>query len=292
MSYVCQSMVAPLRRVIVKRPEEAFLDEAQVDAQWRTLGYLDRPDLARAGDEHRRFVSLLHEAGADVIPLPADLRTGLDSLYTHDPVAAVTERGVILARMGKEARRGETDAMADAFARLGIPVLGRIHEPGTIEGGDVLWLDRQTVAVGRTYRTNADGIRQFRTLLAPLDVEVIDVPLVHWDGPGAVLHLMSIISLLDDDLAVVYDRLLPIPFRELLLHRRVQMVSLPQEEYDSIGCNVLAVAPRRCLMLSGNPKTAQRLRQAGCEVQEFDGADICLKGSGGPTCLTRPVWRE
>lgn len=181
--------------------------------------------------------------------------------------------------------------MRDAFARLGVPVLEHIQAPGTIEGGDVLWLDRHTIAVGRTYRTNEDGIRQFQALLAPLDVEVIAVPLVHWDGPGSVLHLMSIISLLDDDLALVYERLLPIPFRELLMARGVQMLPLPEDEYESIGCNVLALGPRYCLMLSGNPKTTRLLRDAGCEVHEFDGTDMCIKGSGGPTCLTRPVWR-
>ncbi|MXY97982.1 MAG: amidinotransferase, partial [Gemmatimonadetes bacterium] len=240
-AYGCQSMVRPLKRVLVKRPEEAFESQERIDAQWQSLDYLVRPDFSRAVDEHRRFTALLEAADAEVACLPADGRTGLDALYTHDPVASVTDQGVILGRMGKDARMEEPDALADWFTGAGIPVAGRIEPPGSIEGGDVVWLKDDLAVIGLTYRTNGEGIRQFQALLNPRGIDVVAVPMVHWDGPGAVLHLMSVISLLDTDLAVVYERLLPIPFREMLAALGIALVVVPDEEYDSLGCNVLAV---------------------------------------------------
>lgn len=291
-AYGCQSMVRPLKRVLVKRPEEAFESQARIDAQWRSLDYLVRPDFYRAVDEHRRFTSLLEAAGAEVACLPSDGRTGLDALYVHDPVASVTGQGVILGRMGKDARMGEPDAQEAWFAEAGIPVAGRIESPGSVEGGDVVWLRDDLVVIGLTYRTNGEGIRQFQALLQPRGIDVVAVPMVHWDGPGAVLHLMSVISMLDTDLAVVYERLLPIPFREMLAALGIDLVAVPDEEYDSLGCNVLAVKPRHVVARSGNPVTAERMRKAGCRVEAFDGDHICYAGSGGPTCLTRPILRS
>lgn len=290
-SYGSQSMVRALKKVLVKRPEEAFESQERIDAQWRSLDYLTKPDFNRAVDEHQRFTSLLEMAGAEVACLPADGRTGLDALYTHDPVASVTDQGVILGRMGKDARMEEPDAQADWYAEVGIPVAGRIEPPGSVEGGDVVWLKDDLVVIGLTYRTNGEGIRQFQALLQPRDIDVVAVPMVHWDGPGAVLHLMSVISMLDADLAAVYERLLPIPFREILTALGIDLVPVPDEEYDSLGCNVLAVKPRHVLVRSGNPVTVDRMRKAGCAVEEFDGDHICYAGSGGPTCLTRPILR-
>ncbi len=291
-AYGCQSMVRPLKRVLVMRPEEAFESQERIDAQWRSLDYLARPDYVRAADEHRRFTSLLEAAGAEVACLPADGRTGLDALYTHDPVASVTDHGVILGRMGKNARMREPDAITDWFAGAGIPVAGRIEPPGSVEGGDVVWLKDDLAVIGLTYRTNGEGIRQFQELLQPRGIDVVAVPMVHWDGPGAVLHLMSVISLLDTDLAVVYERLLPIPFREMLTALGIGLVAVPDEEYDSLGCNVLAAGPRHVIVRSGNPVTVDRMRKAGCRVETFDGDHICYAGSGGPTCLTRPILRS
>ena len=290
-TYTSQSMIAPLKRVIVKRPEAAFIEDTRIDAQWESLAYLARPDLGRAIDEHRRFTALLEAAGALVEYLSEDNRTGMDSIYTHDPVASVTDRGVILGRMGKDARMCEPDAMEDAFDSCGIPILGRIEAPGMVEGGDVVWLDHKTVAIGISYRTNIEGIQQFRSLVTPMGVNVIGVPLVHWDGPGAVLHLMSIISMLDDDLAIVFDRLLPIPFRQFLIDKGIRLLPLAEDEYQSLGCNVLALGPRHCLIRSGNSGTERLIREAGGRVEPFDGDEICYKGMGGPTCLTRPIWR-
>ena len=291
IAYGCQSMVRPLKKVLVKRPEEAFESQERIDAQWKSLDYLARPDISRAAEEHRRFTALLEAAGAEVAYLPTDDRTGLDSLYTHDPVASVTDQGVILGRMGKDARMEEPEAQADWYAEAGIPIAGRIESPGSVEGGDVVWLRDDLVVIGLTYRTNGEGIRQFQDLLQPMGVDVVPIPMVHWDGPGAVLHLMSVISMLDTDLAAVYERLLPIPFREMLTALDIEMVPVPDEEYDSLGCNALAVKPRQVLVRNGNPVTVDRMRSAGCAVETFDGDHICYAGSGGPTCLTRPVYR-
>jgi arginine deiminase len=285
-----QSMVAPLRRVIVKRPEEAFQNAETIDQQWAGLGYLRVPNFRLACEEHARLVSLLRAAGAEVLELPADPRTGLDSLYAHDPVL-VSDSGAIVFQMGKNARRGEGPAFADSLKRWGVPILGVVEGAGTAEAGDMIWLDRNTLLVGRGFRTNAIGLHALTALLEPKGVQVIPVPLPYFNGPQDVLHLMSFMSLLDDNLAVVYRRLLPVPLFELLTHRDIQLVDVPDEEYDSMGCNVLALSPRNVLMIRGNPMTRSRLEAAGCTVSEFDGQEICMPGSGGPTCLTRPLLR-
>jgi N-dimethylarginine dimethylaminohydrolase len=283
-------MVARLRRVIVKRPEEAFRKRDQIENEWNDLAYTRPPDLNRAAADHQKFVALLESTGAEVLYLPADDRTGLDSLYAHDPVL-VTDNGAVIFQTGKIARRGEGPAFADALQRWGVPILGAIDGSATAEAGDMVWLDHDTLLVGRGFRTNAAGIQALSALLNPLGVTVISVELPYWNGPNDVLHLMSFISLLDDDLAVVYRRILPVPLFEFLIARGVKLVDVPEQEYDSLGCNVLAVAPRSVIMVSGNPLTRSRLETAGCAVREFDGSEICLPGAGGPTCLTRPLLR-
>jgi len=280
-------MVAPLRRVVVKRPDEAFV---RIDEEWRELYYTRPPVLPKAAADHRRFVALMQAAGAEILYLPADNRTGLDSLYSHDPVL-VTDRGAVIFQTGKPARRGEGPAFADAFKTWDVPILGVIDGAATAEAGDMVWLDRQTLLVGRGFRTNAAGAARLSELLKPGGVQVISFELPYWNGPQDVLHLMSFISLLDDDLAVVYRRLLPVTLFELLTSRNVQLVDVPGQEYETLGCNVLAISPRNLIMASGNPVTRSRLEAAGCRISEFDGSEICLPGAGGPTCLTRPLLR-
>jgi N-dimethylarginine dimethylaminohydrolase len=283
-------MVAPLRRVIVKRPEEAFQNAETIEQQWAGLGYLRPPDFGLACKEHARLVALLAASGAEVLELPADSRTGLDSLYAHDPVL-IADAGAIVFQMGKNARRGEGPAYADALNRWGVPILGVVEGAGTAEAGDMIWLDRRTLLVGRGFRTNAIGLDALTALLEPKGVRIIPIPLPYHNGPKDVLHLMSFMSLLDDNLAVVYRRLLPVPLFELLMQRNIQLVDVPDAEWDSMGCNVLALSPRNVLMIRGNPVTRSRLEAAGCTTSEFDGQEICMPGSGGPTCLTRPVLR-
>ncbi len=284
------SEVGPITRLLLKRPAEAFQSAASIEAQWRTLGYPSPPDLEQAQREYAGFVTLLEAAGAELHFLPADPRTGLDSIYVRD-ASVHASRGMILGNMGKAARRDEPAAQAEAFGPLGIPVCGEIRDPGLLEGGDVVWLDEGTVAVGCGYRTNEEGIRQLAALLDDMLDELLVVPLPHWRGPGDVLHLMSLLSPIDRDLALVHSPLLPVPFREALLGRGIELVDIAAAEFASLACNVLAVRPRVCLMVAGNPVTRDRLRAAGVEVHEFEGGEIALKGGGGPTCLTRPLAR-
>jgi N-dimethylarginine dimethylaminohydrolase len=279
-----------LTHVAVKHVRDAFVDDATIDALWKALHFTARPDLGRAIDEHDRFIDILKTTGAEITSLPIDPATTLDSIYARD-ASIVSPRGVILCAMGKRSRGGEPPAQERAFGELGVlPIAGRISPPGTLEGGDLIWLDSRTVAVGRGYRTNAEGIRQLRALVGP-DVDVCEVPLPHWRGEQDVMHLMSLISPIDRDAAVVYSPLMPVMFREWLLERGIDLIDVPDEEFETMGTNVLALAPRRCLMLKGNPLTRTALERAGAEVIEYDGSEISVKGAGGPTCLTRPLLR-
>ena len=284
-------MVDPIHRVLIKHPKDAFRGQANIDHQSQQLNYFGIPDFKKAFADYEIFAGLLESFGAEVHYLPKEQSASLDSIYTHDP-CVVTNGGVIICIMGKKDRLSESAAMENYFQSINVPILGRIETPGTLEGGDVVWLDECTVAVGEGYRSNAEGIRQLKTLLGNLVDEVISVPLPHWTGAGNCLHLMSNISPIDHDLYLVYSRLLPVPFRKYLLHRQIQFIEVPDEEYDSMGCNVLAVAPRKCIMIEGNPITQGRLEAEGVEVHTYDGSEISLKGSGGPTCLTRPFLRS
>jgi N-dimethylarginine dimethylaminohydrolase len=278
-----------LTAVVVKPPREAFGDPQAIAREWRDLNFTSAPDPERAGADYERFLALVTSSGTDVLTLPAAAGTGLDSIYARD-ASVLAPQGVVLCHMGKPQRRGEPGAQRAAFESWGIPVAGAIEPPGLLEGGDVAWLDARTVAVGRGYRTNDAGIEQYRALLGA-GIDLIVVPLPHWRGAGDVFHLMSIISPVDRDLAVVYSPLMPVPFRETLLARGIALVEVPDEEFDSMGANVLAIAPRTCVMVEGNPVTRVRLEAAGARVHEYDGREISLKGGGGPTCLTRPIAR-
>lgn len=279
-----------LGRVIIKPVAAAWIDEGNIDRQWRELGYTDRPDLAAAKREYRAFAAALEQAGAHLYRLPAAADTGLDSVYPRD-AAVMCSEGAILCAMGKPARRGESAAMRSAFEELDVPIHGVIGGSGCLEGGDVVWLAPRIMAVGLGYRTNQAGIDQLRELLDGLVDEFIVVPLPHWQGPGDVFHLMSMISPLDRDLAVVYSPLLPVPFRQRLQQLGIELVEVPDDEFATQAGNVLALAPRQALLLDGNPVTGARLKKAGVDIVSYRGTEISGKGAGGPTCLTRPVER-
>ena len=280
-----------LKSLFIKKAASAFIDDAHISKHWEALNYLGKPDINIALEEYNAFEQILKDNGAEVLYLPQDDTVNMDSIYCRD-AAIATDKGMIICNMGKEGRINEPAAEQRAFEANGIPVLGVITAPGTVEGGDVAWLDNKTLAVGHTYRTNEEGIRQLTALLAPLGVSVMSVPMPHYKGPSDVFHLMSVLSPVDTNLAVVYSPLIPIVFRNELIARGYDLVEVPDEEFDSMGCNVLALAPRVCLMVQGNPITKSRLEKAGCKVIEYKGAEISVKGGGGPTCLTRPVMRD
>lgn len=283
MPFGAQSMTAPLTHVLVQRPHPAFGRAFEDPA----AGFRHPVDLDRARQEHDAFAELLGSLGAHVHLLGADDHLSPDLVYAYDP-ALVTGRGAILLRSGKPGRRGEEQAMAGWFSAHGIPIIGRIEEPGTVDGGDAFWLRPDLVCVGRSLRTNRAGIVQLTELLDG-EVHVFDVP--YDAGPEECLHLLSVISPVADDVAVVEMARLPAGLYELLVDHGVTLVPVPPEEVGSLACNVLAVRPGVVVMLEGNPLTASRLAAAGCEVHTFAGEEICLNGSGGPTCLTRPVRR-
>ena len=290
MDSTAHSETGKIKSLFIKKVQQAFISDAHIEQYWQPLNYLGKPDINIATDEYKKFEAILEEHGATIYYLPQDETVNMDSIYCRD-AAIATDKGMILCNMGKAARVLEPFAGKKAFEANGIPVLGSITAPGTIEGGDVAWLDEHTLAVGHTYRTNEDGIRQLTVLLKPLGVEVITVELPHYKGSSDVFHLMSILSPVDTNIAVVYSPLMPIVFRNLLLQRGYQLVEVPEEEFESMGCNVLALAPGICLMVDGNPKTKAGLEAAGCKVIVYKGEEISVKGGGGPTCLTRPVSR-
>lgn len=290
MQITCHSEYGELKSVWLKRPLDAMIDEETVARTWMQLNFLDPPSLSRAQSEYVVFESLLQTKPVEVSYFRRDEDVTMDSMYCRDASIA-TDFGMILCNMGKPARRHEPASCGLAFDAAGLTVLGTIGGSGTLEGGDVAWLDTQTLAVGRTYRTNSEGISQLKALLEPRGVEVVVAELPHYRGPSDVFHLMSILSPIDHDLAVVYSPLMPVSFRELLISRGFGLVEVPEEEFQSMACNVLAIGPRKVVMVAGNPITRSRLLKAGCVVYDYEGIDISVKGGGGPTCLTRPIKR-
>jgi N-dimethylarginine dimethylaminohydrolase len=285
------SEVGSISKLVLKDVRDAFIDQATIAAQWQTLNFTAPPDFSAAVREYEDFAALLDADGIDISYLPRDASVSMDSVYVRD-AAVVTPHGVVLAAMGKVLRAREPDAQARFYSTHGVPIVGSIEPPGQLEGGDVVWLDNRTVVIGWGYRTNLAGIRQFEALLSDGVDDCIVAPLPHWRGPADVFHLMSILSPVDRDLAVVYSPLMPVPLREMLIDRGYGFVEVPDEEFASMGANVLATGPRRCVMLEGNPITRAGLERAGAEVRVYRGQEISIKGGGGPTCLTRPLARR
>ncbi len=278
-------MVEPLRRVVVRRPDKSFGDADPV--RWH---YVSQPGLRRAQQEHAVLSELLRASGVQVIYHDVPLDDRADAIYVFDPVL-VTDHGAITLRMGKELRRGEEAALATTLRTAGVPLLAELEAPALAEGGDLLWLDKQTLAVGLGFRTNQEGFRQLANILQPLGVTLVPVELPYHQGPQACLHLLSLISLLDHRLAAVFPPLLPASFWQLLKQRDFKLIRVPESEFATMGTNILALGPRRCLMLEGNPVTRCRIEADGCQVLTYRGREISLKAEGGPTCLTCPLLR-
>jgi dimethylargininase len=279
-----QSMTAPLLEALVVRPGRRFGAAFDDPAH----GFLHPVDLATARREHARFVEVLASLGPVVHILDGDeLGTSADSIYPCDPLL-VTDRGVIPLRPGKPNRQSEPAALEAWTRAAAIPALGRIEAPGTIEGGDTCWLRPDLLCIGRSLRTNDAGARQLAAIVGG-DVRTFDLP--YWRGPAELIHLLSVVSPVADDLAVVYLPLLPTGVWELLRELGVRTIGVSDDEFPTLGCNVLAVRPGVVVMAEANPRTAAALAAAGCEVHTYPATEIGINGSGGPTCLTRPILR-
>ena len=291
MNYGCQSMVKKIDTIMIKRPDAAFVSQENLNATWEKFKYYGCPDYEKVLEEYAEFEKIIKDNVENVYYLPYDERTGLDSISTHDSLK-VTSKGAIYFPMGKELRSKERLATEEFLTANGVPTLGYISAPGKMEGGDVLWIDEKTVAIGRGYRTNDEGIRQFKELTKDFIDEYIVVPMPHGDGEETCLHLMSIISFVDTDKAVVYSKYMPVFFREYLINRGIQLIECNDEEYDYLGTNLLALEPGKCILIEGCPDIQKKIEDAGVIVYTYEGKELSYRGTGGPTCLTCPVCRK
>jgi len=283
-------MVGVLKRVLVCSPRSASWDQTDRVARWQELGFGHAPDPDKAETQHAALRRELEAVDAEVIELPSSPELSLDAVYAHDASLA-TDFGLILMRPGKPNRVAEGRHQGRFAAELGIPIAGEIEGPGTTEAGDIVWLDDKTLLIGHGYRTNKAGIEQMRAILSPQRVEVISAPLPYGPGPSACLHLMSLISLVNEKTALVDLPWLAVETVELLASRGFKFVEIDYSERETLACNVLALGNNRLLAIEENHKTNERLRQHGFDVRNFPGSEICINGSGGPTCLTRPLLR-
>lgn len=285
------TMVRTLRRVMVCPPRHAGWNATGRADEWKKLGYGHKPDFSVAQAQHDGLRKELEAAGAEVISLPATDGLTLDAVYTHD-ASLMTDWGAICLRMGKPERDGEPLAHAVMYKSVGIPVLGVVASPGMAEAGDIVWLDEKTLLVGRGYRTNAVGIEQLTNILAPNGVQVISAPLPHGRGPEVCLHLMSLMSLLDERSVLVDFPWLAVETLDLLRERKFRLIGIDESERGTLACNVLALGEGRLLALAENPRTNARLHDAGFDVRTFPGSEVAINGGGGPSCLTRPILRR
>lgn len=283
-------MYKALKTVIVKRPREAFSNDAYLKDHWQQYGFTEQPDFEKAVMEFEQFEKILEQYVSVIIRLNHAEGVGIDSIYSHDAVK-FTPKGAILLNSGKALRRTETAAFKELLKAYNMPVLGELTGEATCDGGDIVWLNEDTIAIGRSYRTNDEGIRQLQLLLEPIVANIKIIQLPHHLGEEACLHLMSILSIVDEKLAVVYSPLMPVELRQWLLKDGYALIEVPTEEYENLACNVLALAPKICVIVEGNPITKKQLEDAGATVYTYEGNEISLKGTGGPTCLTCPVER-
>ena len=287
----CNNMVDPIKKIILKHPKDAFIDQDKINSEYKSLNFLGAPDLEESSKEFEQFTKILNSFNIKLYFIGEDDLATIDSIYTHDPLI-ISNNGAIICNMGKKNRIPEKVAIKNFLKSKNIPILGEITAPGKLEGGDVVWINQNTIAVGIGYRTNMDGIKQLSNLLTDNVEEIIPVPLPHWNGPKDCLHLMSNLSPIDHNLFLVYPRLLPVNFIEYLLENNIELINVPDEEYETMACNVLAIAPKEVIMIEGNPLTKNLLEKNNVKVYTYKGSEISLKGSGGPTCLTKPLFRE
>ncbi len=279
----------PIKSIAIRPAAQAFVSQKLIDDQWQALNYHARPDFELAQKEYKVFAQLLGLTGGEVIELAGHKALSLDGIYVRDSLI-VSPQGIIKASMGKAERCQEPAINAGELAAHGLNIIGEIQTPGKVEGGDLVWLDEHTLLAAIGYRTNQEGLKQLAAILGD-EVEVLGFDMPHYKGAGDVFHLMSVLSPVDEKLAVVYLPLMPVRLVQLLEARGFEFIHVPDEEFESMGCNVLAISPRHVIMVAGNPVTEQRIKAAGCKVEVLKADEISRKGEGGPTCLTRPLIR-
>lgn len=285
------TMYDTLDTVIIKHPKDAFISQEHLNNNWEIFNYIDVPEFESAIVEFEEFVDILAKHTRKIEYLPFNDETGLDSIYTHDAVKFI-QNGAIILRSGKKLRQSEADVYKEFLKEKEIPILGELIGNATADGGDIVWIDSKTLAIGNGYRTNEEAFQQISKIVSPFADEVIEVQLPHDRGEEECLHLMSFLSIVAEKLAVIYSPLMPVKLRKMLIDKGFKFIEVPEEEYLSLGCNVLALSSESCMMLEGNPVTQQQLEIHGLNVFTYKGKEISYKGTGGPTCLTCPVIRK
>lgn len=287
-AYGSQEMSAPLRRVLMRRPGQSLVTADP--GKWH---YGPTFNGEKALGQYAEFTGLVESSGAEILWIE-DKGDGMaDAMFTHDP-SLMTSEGALILNMGKPLRRGEPALHEEAYVKAGIPILGRLEAPGTVEGGDCIWVNSKTLAIGRGVRSNQSGIDQVAAILKPLGVTVLTFDLPLWAGEAACLHLMSVMSPLADDLALVHAPLMPAAFYLMLRDMGITLIHAPEDEFaasSGLNLNVLPVSPKNVIAVAGFPGTRAVMEAAGCTVQTFEADALCIACEGGPTCLTRPVWR-
>ena len=279
-----------IEEIAIRDSQASFVNQEKLSKEWKNLRFHAEPDLDEATAEYHLFKKLLINKKISLIDLPPSHQLTIDSIYTRDSIL-VSPHGLILCNMGRASRTPEAMENFNTLSTKGYKIAGQIKPPGTLEGGDFIWLDDKHAAVGLGPRTNIEGIEQLQEILGP-EVELHIVKLPKPDHPDDVLHLMSIISPLDKDLSLIYKPLMPQTFLDWLSNLKIKFIEVSDKEYLLMGCNVLAIAPRSVIMLENLPNVQHNLEMAGCSVQTYKGMEISRKGEGGPTCLTRPLVRN
>ncbi len=276
--------------VAIRSPLSSFVNDEKITNEWASLRFHAKPNLKKATIEYNYFKSFLEEDNIKIIELPSSDKLTLDSIYTRDSIL-VCDSGLILCNMGRSSRTPEAEENFKTLADKGYKIAGQIKSPGTLEGGDFIWINNKNAAVGLGPRTNSEGIRQLKEILGPeIDLHIVDLP--DPNHPDDVLHLMSIISPLDKDLAVIYKPFMPESFLKWLTKFGIEFIEVSEAEYPLMGCNILATAPRSIIMLENLPEIKNKLKNNGCKIRLYKGDEISRKGEGGPTCLTRPLIRN
>ena len=286
----CNNMVAPIKKILLNHPKNSFFNQKKINSEFKELNFFDAPDYKESLNEYEAFINILKSHNIKLYFLERNITNTIDSIYAHDPFV-ISNDGAIICNMGKKNRVSEIENVKIFLKNNDIPILGEISAPGKLEGGDIVWINKHNIAVGIGYRSNIEGAKQLGEILSGSVKNIIPVPLPHWNGPSDCLHLMSNLSPIDSNLFLICSRLLPVQFIQYLEENKIKLIEVPFEEYETMACNVLALAPREVIMIEGNPVTKKLLEKENVIVHTYKGSEISLKGAGGPACLTKPFLR-